>query len=182
MQNLFVLSLLSGGSDYNPMDAGGFGGTLWTWIIFVLSLPVIWKIVMGPVTSALTARDEQAQEAIRRAEDASQRAEKAQAEAEVKAGEAQATAAKLLSEARERAEKREHEIVEAAKKEAEALRERAKVEIDAAKEQALAAIRTEVVELSLAAAGQVIQRRVDAEDDRRLVAELVSATKKESQA
>jgi F-type H+-transporting ATPase subunit b len=182
MLNLPVLALLAEGSDYNPMDAGGFGGTLWTWIIFALSLPVIWKIVMGPVTSALTARDEEAQDAIRRAEEASQRAEKAQAEAEVKAGEAQAAAAKMLSEARERAEKREQEIVETARKEADALRDRTRAEIEAAKEQALEAIRSEVVDLSLAAAGQVIQRRVDAEDDRRLVAELVSGIKKESPA
>ena len=179
MQNLFVLALLSEGSDYNPMDPGGFGGTLWTWIIFLISLPFIWKVVMGPVTTALSARDEQALAAIESAEKANREAEKVRAEVEVKLGEAQASAAKLLSEARERAEKREHELIEAAKKEAEALRVRATADIEAAKDQALAAIRDEVVDISLAAAGQVIQRRVDAEDDRRLVAELVSATRKE---
>jgi len=176
MQNLFVLALLEG-SDYSPMDPGGFGGTLWTWIIFLIALPVIWIVVMGPVTRALSARDEQALAAIESAEKANQEAEKVRAEVEVKLGEAQASAAKMMSEARERAEKREHEVIEAAKKEAEALRERAKADIDTAKDQALAAIREQVVDLSLSAAGQVIQRRVDAEDDRRLVSELVSATK-----
>ena len=72
-------------------------------------------------------------------------------------------------------EKREHEIIELAKKEADSMRERAKADIDAAKDQALAAIREEVVDISLSAAGQILKRRVDAEDDRRLVAELVSA-------
>lgn len=176
MQNHFVLALLQG-SDYSPMDPAGFGGTLWTWIIFLAALPVIWIVVMGPVTRALSARDEQALAAIESAEKANKEAEKVRAEVEVKLGEAQASAAKMMSEARERAEKREHEVIEAAKKEAEALRVRATADIETAKEQALAAIREEVVDLSLSAAGQVIQRRVDAEDDRRLVSELVSATK-----
>ena len=36
---------------------------------------------------------------------------------------------------------------------------------------------TEVVELSLSAAGKVVGRSVDSEDDRRLVAEVVSGVK-----
>ncbi len=176
MLNPFALALLSEGTAYNPMDAAGFGGVMWTWIIFLVALPLMWKIVLGPVTTALSQRDAQAFAAIESAEKAAKEAEKVRAEVEVKLGEAQASAAKMLSEARERAEKREHEIIELAKKEADSMRERAKADIDAAKDQALAAIREEVVDISLAAASQVLKRRVDAEDDRRLVAELVSAT------
>jgi F-type H+-transporting ATPase subunit b len=176
MQNLLVLTLLEG-TAYNPMDPAGLGGILWTWIIFAFALPFIWKRVMGPVTSALLQRDAAAFEAIASAERANQQAEKVRAEVEVKLGEAQAGAAKLLSEARERAEKREHEILELAKKEADSLRERARTDIDTAKDQAIAAIRDQVVEISLAAASQVLQRRIDAEDDRRLVSALVAGTK-----
>ncbi len=82
-----------------------------------------------------------------------------------------------MSEARERAEVREREMIEAAKKDAEALIERARADINTAKEQALGAIRDEVVEISLNAAGQVLGRTVDSEDDRRLVADLVAVTK-----
>jgi F-type H+-transporting ATPase subunit b len=176
MLNPFALALLEGGKNYDPMDPAGFGGLLWTWIIFLIALPFMWKIVLGPVTTALSQRDDQAFSAIESAEKAAQEAEKTRAEVEVKLGEAQASAAKMLSEARERAEKREHEIIELAKKEADSMRERAKADIDAAKDQALAAIREEVVDISLSAAGQILKRRVDSEDDRRLVAELVTAT------
>jgi F-type H+-transporting ATPase subunit b len=177
MDNLFALALLDSSSSYNPMAIDGLGGILWTWVIFLISLPFIWKIVMGPVTSALSQRDATAFEAIASAEKASQEAEKARAEVEVRLGEAQAEAAKLLSEARERAEKRENEIIELAKKEADSLRERAKSDIGAAKDQAITAIRDQVVEISLSAASQVLQRRIDAEDDRRLVSELVTGAK-----
>jgi F-type H+-transporting ATPase subunit b len=131
---------------------------------------------MGPITRALEARDERAMEAITQAEKASREAEQARAEVEVKLGEAQAGAAKLMAEARERAEVREREMIEEARRTAESLRERARADIEAAKEQALSAIRDEVVELSLSAAGKVLERRVDAEDDRRLVEDLVART------
>ena len=176
MLNILVLAL-SEGKGYDPLDPGGLGGTLWTWVIFLLALIPIWKVVMGPITRALSSRDEQALTAIESAKRASQEAEAARAAVEVKLGEAQANAAALLAEARDRAEKREHEMIELAKKEAEGLRERARADIDTAKDQALAAIREEVVELSLSAAGQVLGRRVDSEDDRRLVTELVKTTK-----
>ena len=51
---------------------------------------------------------------------------------------------------------------------------RALTEMQAEQEKALAAIRGEVVDLSLNAASQVLGRRVDSDDDRRLVQELVS--------
>ena len=71
----------------------------------------------------------------------------------------------------------EREIVENAKKEAAAMVDTARDQIRAEKEKAMTAIRSEVVDLSLNAAGQVLRRRVDSEDDRRLAEELVSTTK-----
>ncbi len=174
---LAILSEGGGGGGFNPLDLSGIGGMFWTWLIFLIALPFIWKIVMGPVTTALEERDGRAARAIESAENASREAEKARADVEVKLGEAQADAAKLLSEARERAEVREREMIEAAKKDAEALIERARADINTAKEQALGAIRDEVVEISLSAAGQELGRTVDSEDDRRLVSDLVAVTK-----
>ncbi|MDP6538797.1 MAG: F0F1 ATP synthase subunit B [Planctomycetota bacterium] len=163
----------SGG--FNPLELTGLGNALWTWVIFLLTLPFAWIVILGPVSRALEDRDGRVREAIDSARQASEDAEKARAEVEVKLGEAQADAAKLLAEARERGEAREREILDSAREEAEAMRERAQSEIETAKEQALAAIRDEVVDLSLAAASQVLQRRVDSEDDRRMVGEMMGS-------
>lgn len=168
--------ILSEGGGFNPLELTGLGNALWTWIIFLVTLPFAWKIILGPVARALEDRDGRVTEAMRSAEQASEDAEKARADVEVKLGEAQAGAAKLMAEARERGEAREHEILDNARAEAEVMRERAQGEIETAKEQALAAIRDEVVDLSLAAAGQVLQRRVDSEDDRRMVSEMMGAS------
>ena len=171
---MLLLLIESSGEGFNPIGQSAGANMLWTWVIFLLSLPFIWKIVMGPVTKALVTRDAEASEAVKLAERASADAEKARAEVEVKLGEAQAEAAQVMAQARERAETREREIVEAAKSEATAMVESARANIQAEQDKAIAAIRSEVVDLSINAASQVLSRRVDSEDDRRLVTELVS--------
>ena len=176
MQSLLFL-IPSEGGGFNPLDLSAGGNTLWTWLIFLLTLPLAWKVVLGPITSALEDRDDRAREAIDAAEKASQEAQEARAEVEVKLGEAQASAAEMMSEARERAEGRERDIIETARKEAEAMIERARADIDAEKEKALLAIRDEVVDLAIGAAGQILGRKADSDDDRRLAADIVGATK-----
>jgi len=68
-------------SGFNPFDPAGVGGMLWTWLIFLIGLPLMWKIVMGPITKALEARDERASQAIRDAETAREETAKARAQA-----------------------------------------------------------------------------------------------------
>lgn len=170
-----ALSASEGGS-FNPLDPAGLASFLWTLLIFAISVPFIWKVVMGPIARALLTRDEQVSQAIATAERASAEAEAARAEVEVKLGEARSEAAKLLGAARERGEIREREIVEAAKQEAANVLESAREAIRAEQDKALSAIRREVVDLSLHAAEQVLGRKVDDEDTRRLVDGLVSAT------
>jgi F-type H+-transporting ATPase subunit b len=170
-----VTTAAAEGGGFNPLDPSGAAGLLWTVVIFLLSLPLIWKYVMGPITRALEERDDLARRAIDQATKASQDAEAARAEVEVKLGEARAEASQLLADARERAETREREIVEEAKRSAEGLVENARTQIQAEQEKALAAIRNEVVDLSLTAATQVLGRQVGSEDDRRLVGELVDS-------
>jgi F-type H+-transporting ATPase subunit b len=172
---LAALPLLSGGEGgFNPIDFATGGNLFWTLAIFLVSLPLIWGVVMGPVTRALEERDAKAERAIAAAEKASQEAEAARAKLEVTLGEAQASAAKLVAEARTKAEARGHEIVEGAKSEAGLLLENARKAIRVEQDKAIAAIRNEVVELSLSAAGKVLDQRVDGEADRKLVTQLVT--------
>ena len=163
----------AGGGGFNPLDETGLGNLMWTIVIFLAALPLMWKMVFSKIANALDERDAKASEAIRAAEKASEQAEAARAEVEVRLGEAQAESARMLSEAKERAEVRERDIVGNAKKEADAMIEAARATIEAEKDKALTAIRTEVVDLSMNAASKVLGRAVGSEDDRRLVAEMV---------
>lgn len=168
-----LLVLVAEGGGFNPLDLAAGGNLLWTLVIFLVALPFMWKVVMGPVVRALEERDDHLVRAIGDAERASANAEKTRAEVEVLKGEMQAEASKLLAEARQRAEVREHEIVEAAKHEAGGLVESARKTIRAEQDKALAAIRKEVVELSLDAAGKVLGREVSSDDTRHMVDELI---------
>ncbi|MCY2961786.1 MAG: F0F1 ATP synthase subunit B [Planctomycetota bacterium] len=166
--------LASEGGGFNPLDLNGIGGTFWTLVIFAIALLPIWKLVMGPVTRALEARDEAAAAGLAAAQKASEEAQNARAAVESKLRDAQVEASKILDAARGRAEVVERELKETAGREAQALLTRAKSEIKAEQDKALAAIRTQVVEVSMNAASQVLKRRVDSADDRRLVEEMVA--------
>jgi len=168
------LSASGGEGGFNPIDLATGGNVFWTLAIFGVSVPLIWKLVMGPVTRALEERDERTTRAIAEAEKASKAAVEAQAKLEATLREAQASAARSMAEARERAEKRGADLVEAAKAEAGSLLENARKAIRAEQDKAISAIRNEVVDLTMNAASKVLERRVTSEDDRRLVAELVA--------
>jgi F-type H+-transporting ATPase subunit b len=163
-----------GGSKFNPIDFATGGNLFWTLVIFALSLPIMWIVVMGPVTRALEERDAKTERAIAAAEKASKEASEARAQLEVALGEARAEAARLVADARAKAEVRGHEIVEAAKSEAGQMVELAQRTIRAEQDKAIAAIRNEVVDLSLSAASKVLDRNVGGEDDRRFVSQIVA--------
>lgn len=163
------------GGGFNPLDFTQFGILIWTLIIFGAALFPIWKVVMGPITKALLDRDHKAESAIVAAEEARRETEKARAEVEARLEQARVEAAKTIEAARVRAEAREREMTEEATAASEKLLERARAEIRSEQEKAVAQIRAQVVDLSLAAAGKVLERRVDAADDRRLVESLVGS-------
>ncbi|MCK6446360.1 MAG: F0F1 ATP synthase subunit B [Planctomycetes bacterium] len=169
-----TIALFAEGGGFNPLDLSGGGGLFWTIIIFVVALVPIWKMVMGPITAALEARDDRARAAIDAAERASNEAQQARAEVAKKLEEARAEAMKLVADARSRAETRERELIQAAEAKAKDLEESARRTIQTEREKAIAAIREEVVDLSIQAAGRVIGRNVGSEDDRRMVRDLVA--------
>ena len=46
----------SEGGGFNPLDFGFAGTTFWTWVIFLLALPVMWKFVFGPIERTSTGK------------------------------------------------------------------------------------------------------------------------------
>jgi len=178
MTNAIALLVSESGGGFNPLSLNDGGGLFWTVVIFLVALVPIWKMVMGPITRAMEERDDKLASAIVSAEKASREAESAKNEVVGRLREAELEAAKLLDAARGRAETVERQLKDQAAKEAAAMLERAKSEIRGEQDRAISAIRREVVDLSLHAAGQVLHRKVDAQDDRRLVEELVSGASK----
>ena len=161
------------GGGFNPLELSHIGNFVWTLVIFLLALPLIWKFVMGPITKALLERDSRAEHAIEAAQKASADAERAKVEVEAKLAEARGEAQRIVAESRARAEQVGKQVEAASHEAAGKLLEQAKREIGVEREKALAAIRSEVVELSMSAASAVLQRNVGNDDDRRLVGDML---------
>ena len=145
------------------------GTSFWTLVIFGLLMVVLAKWAFPPILGYAQAREERIQRSLdeaNRAREESREALEAQRRELAKAHEESQL---IIARGRQDAEKVRAELLERARAEQEEVLERAKREIEREREQALESIRREAVELSIAAASHLVGRRLDAEEDRRLV-------------
>lgn len=149
--------------DVNP------GTTVWTGIVFVILLGILWKFAWGPILAMVDAREAGIQDALDRAAQEREEAAKLLAEHRQQMAEARLEAQQVIADGREAGERVRQEIEEKARSEGQAMVERARQAIEREKEAALDSIRQESVELALAAAGKLVQAKMDTEMDRELV-------------
>jgi len=168
-----ALPLASEGGTFDPVNPATWPNAIWTWVIFLVSLPLMWKFVFGPIVRALEARDERGRKAAADAEAARDEARKAESAVKARLGEAATEVAAILARGREQAERQGKELLDKAEADARQRKERALAEIGAAQARALEQIRAEVVDLSIAAASEVVRRNLDGADQRRLVEEVI---------
>ncbi len=161
---------------FNPIRFSDLSNALWTVVIFLVALPLMWKIVWGPMAHALEDRDRQAEQAVAAAEAAKAAAEKAQSETEKRLLETQKESARIIAEARAVGEAQGREALAAAQLQSQQTLDRAKSEIEREKVKALAEIRESVVDLTLDAASKVVGRSLGDDDQRRFVREFVQSS------
>ncbi len=165
---LFAQEAGGGGS---PVFSINPGLMIWTWVIFLLLLFVLRKWAWGPILGTLEAREKRIQEALegaaREREEAGQLLEQQRQLLEGSRERAQ----QILAEGRKAAERLRSELLDEARAQKDQIVARAKDEIGRERDQALEVLRRETVDLSIAAAGRVLQKNLDAEDNRRLVEE-----------
>jgi len=154
--------------DFSP------GATIWTFVAFGLGLLVMWKYVYGPITTALEERDKKVEDSIAAAEVARQQAEAQMARAKVELEKAQADSRRMVEDAMSRAERQAAEAVRLADERAKAELQKARDTIAAEKRQALQEVRAEVVNLTIAATGSLLQQKVDDQQNRKLVADFMA--------
>jgi F-type H+-transporting ATPase subunit b len=152
-----------------------WGLMFWTIVVFLLLLAILWRYAYPALLGAVEARERALQEQLDEAE--RNRAESAALLAEHKKllAEARTQAHGLLVEARTSAEKERALAMEKTRQEQEELLARARREIGAERDRAVAELRREAVDLSLAAASRLIEKRLDGETDRKLVLEFLAS-------
>jgi len=145
------------------------GSVLWTIISFVLLLLLLGKVAWKPILSALEAREKGVRDDIDKARADRQAAEQAKADYESALGDARKQAQAILGESRERARQYEQEQMEKARAETQLAKERAAEEIALEARKVRQGLQAELVELSLAAAEQVMRQGLRPADHEAIV-------------
>jgi F-type H+-transporting ATPase subunit b len=156
-----------------PLTVSG-GLMLWTVFIFLLLLAILKKFAWPAILGAVEAREKALERQLAEAARDRELAAALLAEHQKLIAEAKTQAHAVIVEARTVAEKERALAIEKTKQEQEELLARARREIAAERDTAVAELRREAVDLSLAAASKLIEKRLDGETDRKLVQEFLS--------
>jgi len=156
-----------------PLTVDG-GLMIWTVFIFVLLLAILKKFAWPAILGAVEARERALEQQLAEAEQSRAEAAKLLEEHRRLLADAKGQAHAIVIEARQLAEKERAVAMEKTKQEQEELLARARREIVAERDRAVAELRREAVDLSLAAASKLIEKRLDSETDRKLVLEYLA--------
>ncbi len=151
------------------------GGILVAQLVnFFLLLALLSIVLYKPMTKMLRDRSERIARGLADAAEAERRRAQAEADYQKRLEEARREAQAILAQAREAAEKERGAIIASAQAEANALRERAREDIERAQREAEVALRQQMADLAIDAAGQVLGQAVDMPAHRRLVQDFMS--------
>ena len=159
----------AGGEGTTPLFTVNLGTTVWTTIVFLALLGILWKFAWGPILTAVESREKGIQSAIDEATARNAEAERLLQEHRDQLADARRQANELIAEGKAAGERLRKEIEEKAREEGQMLIERARAEIERERDQALDALRRESVELALAAASHLLREKLDSQNDREMV-------------
>lgn len=155
-----------------------FGLFFWTWVVFVGLFFALKRFAWPAILRATEERERKIRAQLEDAERMNAEARAALEEHKKLLAGAKGEAHALLNEAKAVAQKEREALLAKARQEQEQILERAKREIAAERERAVRELRREAVDLSLAAAAKLIERRLDDEANRRLVSEFLESVGK----
>jgi F-type H+-transporting ATPase subunit b len=170
-------------------DAGGHGSgginpvaweevqgdlAIWTGVVFLLLLAVLWKFAWGPIRSGLEQREQGIASQISQAEESNQKARELLGLYEQKLAASKDEVRGILDSARRDAEQLGREVLGRAKEEADAERQRALEQIDAATAEALTELARRSSALAVQLAGKILRTELKPEDHARMVQQAVT--------
>lgn len=163
-----------GGEGTTPLFTVNLGTTVWTAIVFLALLGILWKFAWGPILGAVEARESGIQSKLDEAASRNEEAAKLLAEHKEQLADARRQANELIAEGKAAGEHLRKDIEEKARAEAQGIVDRARAEIERERDQAIEALRRESVDLALAAASRLMQENLDQDKDRQLVERYLS--------
>ena len=147
---------------------------VWTFVVFMVTLAILWKFAWGPIAAGLDRREKGIADNIAAAEEAAREAQRLTAQYEGKLAAAADEVRQLLDEARRDAEHTKQSILEEARDAAGRERDRTLREIESAKQGALKELADTSADLAVELAGKIVKAKLSAEEHSQLVRDAVS--------
>ncbi len=147
---------------------------LFTFVVFLVLLAVLWKFAWGPIIQALERREEMVANHIAQAERNHEEAKRLLAQYEQKLAAAAGEVRELMEQARRDAEATKASILAEAKQAAEAERVRALRDIDSATDAAMESLAKKSADLAVELAGKIVQSQLTKDDHSRLINEAIA--------
>lgn len=145
------------------------GEFIWTLVLFLILLVVLVKYVWPPILNGLKDREDKIRMDLANAEQARREADEALEQYKAQLAESRKEAQQIIEQSRADAQKVAAELKGQAQQEIEQMRTRAQHEIRAAQEQAIAEVYARTAELATHIAGRILQREINAEDQKALI-------------
>lgn len=147
---------------------------VWAWAAFLVTVFALSRTAWPMLARKMEEREIRIAEGLAKAEEAERAAADLLRRQEEVLAKAKAEAQAILQEARQSAAHVRADALAQATKEIAEERERARREISLERAKALDELRRAAVELTLEAAGRVLERELRGEDQRRLAAEVIA--------
>ncbi|MFQ5653470.1 MAG: F0F1 ATP synthase subunit B [Planctomycetota bacterium] len=146
---------------------------VWSIIVFLVVLTILWKTAWGPLLRALDQRVARIRESLEAAQRAREEGARLAADHEKLMARARKEATDIVEEGKRDAHVVKDGIVADARKEAQDIANRAKAEITRAKDNAVHEIHERAVDLSITIAEKLIRRSLSSEDHEDLVKDAI---------
>lgn len=146
----------------------------WTTVNFSVLLFALYKLLYKPLLGAITAREQDIENTIKKAAEDRAEAERLRKDFEAQIANAQREAQEIINKAVKNATATREQIEADARAKASDLLENATKTIEREKTKALAELRQEVADLAVAVAGKVIEKNLDNDEQKRLADRFVS--------
>jgi F-type H+-transporting ATPase subunit b len=167
-----LLASTEGGGG-NPLLKVDPGLAIWTLIIFLLLLFVLWRYGWGMMIDKLDARDRAIRGSIEEARAERLEAEKLLAEQKALLDKTRRETAAMLQAAQQDAGTERQRLVDQAREEYERIVARGREQIDQETRAAVAEVRKVVADLAVGVAGRLIDRNLDTPGQRELAEKFV---------
>lgn len=157
----------------NPLLEASPGLMIWTLVMFLITLWIMKKWVLGPVSQMVEKRRNHIAESIDEAERSRDEANALLDDYKVRLAEARREADGIREQGRSEGERQKADIISSAQSQRDRVLADAQDQIDAQARSAAGQIRDDVVSLALLAAEKVSRKSLTDDDHRRLIEEAI---------